>query len=379
MTSERIRIAYFSNSVVRGGVEEHILTLLRGLNRERFQPHLVCPPKLVEQLGMDIPQDVSIFTLRLARPFDLKPAYRLSRYLIKHRIQILHSHLFNASLFATPIGWLSRVPLIIETPHLRESWRHGWFKGSFFIDRCVGRAVDMYIAVSDANARYLCDTKKIPKHKIQMIHNGSDISRFNPAHTAPISLKTSLALHEKDPVILVPARLEPQKGHGILLKALSRVVAEFPSVCVVCAGDGVLRNSLEEQTLSLGLGKNVRFIGRTSRIEDWLAVSDFCVLPSFFEGLPLVAVESLAAGRPVVATAVDGTPEVVLDGQTGIMVPPGDIVRLAAAICRMLSDEKLRKSMAAAGRVWVLKHFTQQRQLEETQDFYIRNLIRVGG
>jgi glycosyltransferase involved in cell wall biosynthesis len=372
--SERIRLAYFSNSAVRGGVEEHVLTLLHGLNRELFQPHLICQPDLVKKFGSDVPSDVIVFASKCFSPVHIRTAYRLSRFLKQHRIQILHSHLFRASLFASPIGRISGVPLIIETPHLRESWRHGWFKGSFVVDRCVGRFVDLYIAVSDANAKYLHETKKLPRNKIRTIHNGSDVDRFHPSHPAPIELKTALGFAMEDPMILVPARLEPQKGHEVLLRALAEVVVKFPQVRVVCAGEGALRSSLEKQTRTLGLERNVRFIGRTSKLEDWLALCDFSVLPSLFEGLPLVAVESLAAGRPMVATAVDGTPEVILDGKTGLTVPPGDAIRLADAICRMLADQELRCAMAVAGRNWVLNNFTERRQLELTEDFYIRNL-----
>jgi glycosyltransferase involved in cell wall biosynthesis len=379
MISERIRLAYFSNSTVRGGVEEHILTLLHGLNRELFQPHLICPPDLVEKLGSDVPSDVIVLALQYSSPVHLRAAYRLSKFLKQHQIQILHSHLFRASLFASPIGRISGVPLVIETPHLRESWRDGWFKGSFVVDRCVGRFVDHYIAVSDANAKYLQGTKKLPRNKIRTIHNGSDVDRFHPSHPAPIELKTALGFAMEDPMILVPARLEPQKGHEVLLKALAQVVVKFPQVRVVCAGEGALRNSLEEQTQTLGLERNVRFIGRTSKLEDWLALCDFSVLPSLFEGFPLVAVESLASGRPMVATAVDGTPEVILNGKTGLTVPPSDPIRLADAICKMLGDQELRSAMAVAGRNWVLNNFTQRQQLELTQDFYIRNLARVCG
>jgi glycosyltransferase involved in cell wall biosynthesis len=356
MTSERIRLAYFSNSVVRAGVEEHILTLLHGLNRELFQPHLICPPDLVEKLGSDLPSDVIVSALQCSSPVNIGAAYRLSR---------------------SPIGRLSGVPLIVETPHLRESWRHGWFKGSFVVDRCVGHCVDLYIAVSDANAKYLHETKRLPKNKIQTIRNGSNTDRFHPSHSAPSELKTALGFATEDPVILVPARLEPQKGHEVLLKALAHVVVSFPRVRVVCAGEGALRRSLEEQTRNLGLEKNVRFIGHIAKPEDWLALCDFSVLPSLFEGLPLVAVESLAAGRAMVATDVDGTPEVILDGKTGLTVPPGDAVQLADAISRMLGDRELRAEMGRAGRIWVLNNFTQKRQLELTQDSYTRNLSRI--
>jgi glycosyltransferase involved in cell wall biosynthesis len=370
VTNERIRLAYFSNATARGGAEEHILTLLRGLDRKRFQPSLVCAPEVAEKLGADVPSDVEIVPLTYNRPTHMRSAFRLAQFLKWSRIQILHSHLFNASLFASPIGWLSGVPVIIETPHLREHWRHGWLKGSFFVDRIVGRFVDAYIAVSEANAIYLRDIKELPAQKIHVVQNGSDLERFNPSHRPPPGMKSGLGFAEDDLVLLVPARLEPQKGHAVFLEALPRVLKEFPRVRTVFAGEGALRVELEAQCQRLGLDRNVCFVGRQSNIDDWFALCDLTVLPSFFEGLPLVAVESLAAGKPMVATAVDGTPEVILDGKTGLTVPPGDPERLAAAICRMLRDPAMRQSMATTGRAWVLERFTQKRQLDETQQVY---------
>ncbi len=379
MSAERIRIAYFSNAAARGGAEEHILTLLRGLDRDYFQPFLICSPEVAEKLKSDVPVDVPVLPLSLSSPVQLRGAIGLARFLRQNRIHILHSHLFYASLFASPIGWISRVPLIVETPHLRESWRHGWFKGNFLVDRLISRFVDVYIAVSEANGVYLSETKRLPPRKIRVIQNGSDLNRFQPSHRAPMELKLRLGFDKDDPVLLVPARLESQKGHCVLLEALPHVLREFPRVRVVFAGEGTLRKQLEEQTQRLALGQCVRFIGQQSNLEDWLALCDFTVLPSFYEGLPLSAIESLAAGKPMVATSVDGTPEVILDGKTGLIVPTGDPGRLADAILRMLRDPGMRQEMAVAGRLWVLKGFTQKRQLDETESLYIRALEPILG
>jgi glycosyltransferase involved in cell wall biosynthesis len=366
-----ISVFHFSNEFVRGGAEEHMLTLLRGLDRKYFRLHLVCTPQCAERLQPDLPADVELLPLCLQKPNQAVAALRLAQILRKRRAQILHSHMFYASLFASPIAWVCRVPVIIETPHVREQWRRGWFKSRYFVDRLVGRFVDYYVAVSEANARYLVDQKGLPAEKIVVIHNGCDLKRIEPFQPAPTGLRSSLGFGHDDPVLIVIGRLEPQKGHEVLLKAMVAVRREFPNVRLVSVGEGSLQRDLEKLAGALGMQDSVRFVGYQTNVLDWLRLADVSVLPSFYEGLPIVAIESLAAGKPVVATAVDGTPEVVLQGLTGLTVPPGDVPRLAEAIAQILRSPELRRNLGSRGRLWVEEHFTQESQIRETQHLYL--------
>jgi glycosyltransferase involved in cell wall biosynthesis len=371
MRTQPISVLYFTNTDARGGAEEHMLTLLHGLDRTHFRFHLVCPPEIADMLRSDLPADVELLPLCLRKPNQFGSAIRLGQILRERHVGILHSHLFCSSLFASPIGWLCQVPAILETPHLSERWRHGWFKSRFVVDRFVGRFVDYYIAVSEANARYLSEEKGLPSKKIVVIHNGCDLTRFVPSHRVPAGLKTGLGFQEDDPVLVILARLELQKGHRILLQSLRTVRREFPQVRLVCLGDGWLRDELESRVRDLNLQNSVRFLGYQPNVVDWLALADVTVLPSLWEGLPLAAIESLAAGCPVVATAVDGTPEVVVDRETGLTVPPDDPELLAGAICQLLRDPELRERMGEAGRKWVIEHFSQERQIRQTQELYL--------
>jgi L-malate glycosyltransferase len=366
-----ISLLHFSNVLVRGGAEEHILILLRGLDRRYFRLHLVCTPEVAQKIRSDVPEDVELLPLTLRKPLHVAAASRLAEILRTRQVDILHSHLFYSSVFASPIGRLCRVPVILETPHVREEWRKGWLKSRFWIDRLLGRFVDYYLANCDANARYLIDRKGLPVRKVVVIYHGANLKRFDPDRPVPLQLKRSLAFRDTDPVILVIGRLEPQKGHRVLLDAMQLVHGEFECARLICVGEGRLRSQLEDYASRLGLHTHVRFVGQQSNVPDWLALADLTVLPSFYEGLPLVSIESLAAERAVVATSVDGVPEVVVDGQTGLTVPPGDATRLAEAICRLLRDPQLRHAFAHSGRTWVLERFTEERLVQETQDFYL--------
>src|SRR5215475_13809999 len=186
-----LNLLYFTNVLARGGAEEHVLTLVRGLDRDQFRLHLVCPPVVAEKLRPDVPQDVELLPLCLRKPSQIGVALRLAQIIRKRQVDILHSHLFYSSLFASPIGWLCRVPVIVETPHVSERWRHGW-KSHFIVDRAAGRFVDYYIAVSHANARYLIQTKGLPTKKVIVIPNGCDLKRFDAKNTIPAGLKESL-------------------------------------------------------------------------------------------------------------------------------------------------------------------------------------------
>lgn len=369
MSSSPLAVCMFDNEVVRGGAEEHMLCLLRGLDRRRFRPLLVCPAELLALLRAELPEDVEVLPLALHSHGQFGLMWELSSFLRREHVQLLHSHGFRPSLLASPVGRWAGVPVNVETPHVREYWRKGW-KGNFVFDRVAGRLVDHYIAVSEANRKYLVDEKRLPAKKVTVIRNGCDLKRFGSSPVVPAEFKSRAGFAPSDPVLLVAARLEPQKGHSVLLQAMVLLKTEFPGLRLVMLGDGLLRPLLEMQVRELGLEGWVLMPGHSSDTRAWMSVADICVLPSFAEGLPLFAIECLAAQRPMVATAVDGTPEIVVDGKTGLTVPPGDAAALAAAIARLLRDPALAAQLAAFGAEWVQQCFTLERQLRETQEFY---------
>jgi len=183
-------------------------------------------------------------------------------------------------------------------------------------------------------------------------------------------MREQLGIEPDAPIVLIMARLEPQKGHRVLLDAWRTVLDEFPRARLFCIGDGALREELTARASAPDLRASVTLVGYQSNVTDWLALATITVLPSFFEGLPLAAIESLAAGRPVVASAVDGTAEAVIHERTGLLVPPGVTEPLAAAITRLLRDPELRQTLGHQGRRLVESEFSAIRQVAETAAVY---------
>ncbi|MDE3136584.1 MAG: glycosyltransferase [Acidobacteriota bacterium] len=370
MKGKRLTVMHFTSARERGGAEAHLAALVRALDREAFEPLVACPPPLATQLREELGTDVEVVPIDLRGARDFRIAPRIAILIARRKIDILHSHLFASSLVASPAGRLAGARAVIETPHVNEKWRHGPWKSQFLVDRLVARTVDAFIAVSAANARYLVGVKRLPARKVRVIPNGVDLARFATPTLAPGEMRRRLGFGDSDPVIVVVGRLERQKGHRVLLDALPRVLATMANARVAIVGDGSLRSELETQSRALGLAGAVRFVGWQSNVADWLALADVVALPSFYEGLPLAALEALAAQRPLVATAVDGTPEVVRDGRTGLTVPPGEPARLAEAILRMLRDPAFGARLALAGRELVAQRFTHERQVRETEQLY---------
>lgn len=370
-------VLHLLTSRVRGGAEEHALSILLGMREFGFEPHLAAPAQLLALMEPELAAaGVKCRAVEFSSPLDVVAGARLSRLLRQERIEILHCHLFIASLMAAGFARMTRVPAVIETCHGPEVWRMdkgrrgSFWRGSFFIDRQVGRLVDRYIAVSHAAARHLVETKGVPGSKVTVIHNGRDLSRYRPlgAHERA-SIRGALGLGD-GPALLTLARLDAQKGHSFLIDAIAQLAPRFPKLTALLAGDGPLEAALRAQAAQLGISDRIKFLGYRDDAPRLLEAADLVVLPSLYEGLPLVAIEALAVGRPLVATAVDGTPEVVLDGKTGLLVPPADSRALAAAIERLLLDPALAARLGAAGRAYVHENFGLRKQIEETIALY---------
>ncbi|MFP4057410.1 MAG: glycosyltransferase family 4 protein [Candidatus Brocadiia bacterium] len=219
---------------------------------------------------------------------------------------------------------------------------------------------DRYLTPSEHCRRELLRTGYFVPQRIRAIPNGVAIPPPDPS--ARERVRAELGLGDA-PVLIVTSRLHPAKGHVHLLDALALLREQLGGVRLLAVGDGGERPALEERAERLGLGHSVLFTGFRTDVVDLLRAADLFVLPSLLEGMPNTALEAMAVGLPVVASAVDGVPEVVVDGETGLLVSPGDPHLLRDTIGRLLTEPQLAARMGRAGRERVRRHFALDRTL----------------
>ncbi len=325
----------------------------------------------------------------LALPFFIHEMIRTRRTLAalvkKYEVDVIQTHLLRSLDFLVLSLQTRSGPLVFWTFHnalfdLREDHldRHKWLlkpkrAAHHFLYELGSRIASGLIAVSEDVRKSVLDTMpRIPSEKISVISNRVDVSRYGRDHRRD-AFRAALGFGDAEHLMTVVAILKTQKGHAVLLEALAKIAAGYPHLHVLIAGDGELRADLEERTRELRLESQVHFLGTRKDIPDLLAASDSFVLPSLWEGMPMALIEAMASGLPVVATDVSGTREVMIPGETGLMVPPNDPDQLARAIEEILANPARARAMGAAGRRRVEASFSAQSQVNEYLALFERN------
>jgi glycosyltransferase involved in cell wall biosynthesis len=285
-------------------------------------------------------------------------------YLVRTRPRILHTHLVHADVYGQLAGSVTRVPLRLSMKHGFNEFREGrWFG---LADRSVGSLAHVHIAISQGLAHYLAETEGFDEEDFEIVHYG-------------ISARNGVRPHESgDPRLLCIGRLIPIKGHLVLLRALSRARARVPAVTLGLAGRGPLEPALKAYARELGLEEAVRFLGFVSPVQRAIEDAGIVVVPSLGEGFGMVALEAMERARPVIASAVGGLPEIVADGETGLVVPSGDADALAEAIVALAGDPQRAARMGAAGRERALAEFTPERSVRRVEELYTGMLGAAG-
>lgn len=373
MTS-KIRVLYCVETISSGGVEQTRLTLAKNLPKDKFEIKITCSyasGPIAEAL-----QEEGVELIRLGsmkHPFDWNIHKKVQAIIREFKPQIMHGGVFEGNSLTALSGTWMQVPVRImeETsdPQNRSA-KANWLLRQF------SKMVDKVTAISPNVERYLLNIAKIERRKVQLINNG--VTMPNPiSDTQKITLKNELGLAEDTLVLGFVGRLfNDHKRMTDLLEAISLIKQK--QIKLLMVGDGRDRGLVEEKIKELGISEQVILVGYQSNTSLYYSIMDIFCIPSAREGFGLVAVEAMLFGLPVIASEVGGLKDVVVDGETGFLVPPRSPESIAEKIQILIDQPQLRKQMGEKGRQRALRHFTAERYCRDVENLYLELLHKKG-
>ncbi len=371
----KINLLHIVNGFAIGGGELKLLELVKNLVEKRADKYTVTVCS-VGQGGTLQPEferlGIKVFVIEKKHKFDISQVFKVCRIIKQEQIDLVQTTLFYADVIGALAAKLTGVDAVISwdtVSHPPDS-HETRLRHKLSYQLCM-RFVKRIVAVSEGVKKYLIEDRKIASKKIVIIHYGIDLSLFKSRNGFLDKRKRSeLGLPDHKIVIGTVARLEIQKGHRYLIAAAPEIINKFSNVVFVFAGDGTLRQELETQVNALGLQENFRFLGFRKDVKELLFAFDVFVLPSLFEGLPNVILEAMASGRPIVATAVDGTPELIEHNETGLLVPPKSPHALQEQILNLLENEEKGSKLGRQAKEMAKQKFSFDQQFRKFEEVY---------
>lgn len=342
-----------------GGAERALVALAKGLDRTRWEPRVIALGAERVLAGPLRAAGIETECLDVDRRRPVQALFRLTRALRGRRPRLVQSFLFHANLATRLAAPWAGAPWVVSGLRVAER-RKEWH---LVLDALTASLASGSVCVSDGVYRYSRDVGRLPIERLAVIPNGIDPGPFDAAPPLP---RASLGVPANAHLALFVGRIDPQKGLPDLLEVARRVVVPTrPDWRLALAGDGPSRSALQEFTrASPTLASRIHWLGRRDDVPRLLKTADVLVLPSHWEGMPNVVLEAMAARLPVVATAVEGTEELVIPGQTGWLVPPGRWEPLGAALLDAAADPDRARRFGEAGRIRAEAEFSIDRVVQ---------------
>lgn len=347
------KIMYILNYIGDGGTEKYVMNLIEAVGRDHCIFVYSTPGPLLKKFKqMNIP----IYQVKMRHPFDLQAAWQVRKIALQENVDIIHAQFLRENFISILAKKLGANVRVIWTYHVDVPM-------PLFLRTVNGRFTkhnDTIICVSQFMKKRLLE-KGANEEKLQVIYNGIE---------NPLIMRSTN--HDQVKQIGVIGRLSKEKGHFFLLQALKHLKRNHPSLTWHCniIGEGPLMQNLVETAEAFGLSDEISFKGFRENVIEEYTNNDIIVVPSENESLSYVAIESLATQTPVIATNIGGLPEVVINKETGLLVPYGDEVKLAAAIQTIFENQELYSHIAKQGRSYYLQHFTIQAMIDKTFHVY---------
>lgn len=384
--NHRVHVVHLIEALGPGGAERLLYTNLKHLDQEQFRstvitvyPHDTHWLEPIKALG------IPVVSLNCRNTREIPKGIRTLRaWLLANQPDLIHSHLWAANIIGRIAGRLTGIPVIssVHNPdHEAEAWADG--ANVSLIKRRIVRALDRWtanigndrlIAVSDYVRQSANRHLRVPLDAIELVYNPFDTDLFTAARaTSRAELLRACGLPSNSFILLNVGRVSPQKGLVFALRALPSIHKRFPSAHLLSVGataDARWVEQLEQEATALGVKDHFHIVGGRRDVIDFLRACDVFVFPSLYEGLGIALIEAMAAGRACVASSVGPIPEVVRDGEDGILVPPGDPEAIAAAVCRLLDDESQRQLLGKAATKTAFSRFQPQQSADALTRIY---------
>ncbi len=371
------KIIFFSDAIFLGGAEEYLKVLVTQINPEKYSPRVALPlrpatgPLADFFLSRGVPVDYVESHGKVALPNFMGPW----RYFREQKPDIIHFNLNNSfgCFFPVLAAAACRVPFRLATEHLTFGLASGRRAG-ILTKKLVKKILTFYlhstITVSEANKQLLMRDYRIHSHRIKLIRNGINLKKFSSSREGRQRIRHEFGITEDQLLVGTVARFSFQKGHEFTIEAIPSILRSCPQSRFLLVGDGPEREKIQHRIQELNLSSFVTITGERQDIPDLLSALDLFLLTSIFEGLPLSVLEAMAVGTPVIATAVNGTPEAVADELTGVLIPPQDSQAVAQAVIALLKDPEKRKALSQKSRERVQKYFDQSFMVRQVEDLY---------
>ena len=370
---DKINILHLNASNFYGGPEKQIIEHLDRLDKKRFQGTVVSFQK-GEEVGEIIKEahkkEIPGFSIPSKKPLDLSALSVLRKILVDADIELLCTHGFKS----TVIGWLVAHQMEIPVIAFSRGYTKENFKVSVYewLERRILNKVDAIISVSEAQ-RIKLKKLHVEKEPHWVVRNAVSTKTSNfTGENFKQKFCDMFEIPQEAMLIVTAGRLSPEKGHADLLKAIAQLPTDNLSLCFIIAGDGVYRQKLELQAYELGIAERCRFIGVWREMDQLYKIMDFLVLPSLTEGLPNVILEAFSHKKTVLATAVGGVPEVVKEGETGLLVEPENPEQLKNGIIKLVHSKDLRTEYGLRAFQTVRSDFSFAKQNAELENLYLK-------
>ena len=374
--------------MIIGGAQENTLYTIQGHLEKGHEVTLVTGPTTGPEgklLQTFCPQGMKIVEIpeliRSLSPLKDWRAYRkLRKFFEENHFDVVHTHASKAGIVGRVAARKAGVPVVVHTVHGQAFHPYqSSFKNKIYIaaERFAAKYCDRIYAVAQAMIDQCVAAGVAPREKYQVVYSGMDLQSFVNARRSP-ELRAKLGIPEDAPVVGILARLFELKGHDCMIAAAPKIVAEIPNVRFLFIGDGILREQFQAEIARLGLTEHFVFAGLIppEQVPAYLAQVDILAHLSLREGLPRACVQALASGKAVVAYPLDGTPEVVLDGETGLLGEPENVDQVAANVLRLLQDNDLRERLGRRGQQFVLERFDWRKMADILEESYLECLRR---